>query len=187
MENTCSLGKFNVEDIIDIIDKGRSLKHNIRLPCGICNKNVHVNHKSIMCNSCDFLIHIACNGTTASEYETLKNSSTSWSCLVCRLKYRIDNIPFTRCSNLDLSNINNINSMKFLESLPRVEIISEVSSLSADINEIPLNTNCKYYPVHEFDQLKLSKDFNILHTNANGLESKLDNITDFLLSSLVSN
>ena len=53
-----------------------------------------------------------------------------WYCLVCNLKNNLDNVPFTRCDNNELNNINNTSSMRFLESLPYVEIVNETSKFS---------------------------------------------------------
>ena len=46
--------------------------------------------------------------------------------------------------------------------------------------EIPSNSCSKYYSVADFQLLNISKKFNIFHTNINGLESKLDNLHEFL-------
>ena len=52
--------------------------------------------------------------------------------------------------------------MKFLESLPELEVITEASKFSnlqaydLDLNMANLN-DCKYYTVNEFHKLKLQK------------------------------
>ena len=56
-------------------------------------------------------------------------------------------------------------------------------SAPSDINfEIPNNTNSKYYSVEEYQKEKHLGNFNIFHTNVNGLGSKCDNIHEFLSS-----
>ena len=69
-------------------------------------------------------------------------------------------MPFTQCDNTELININNTNSMMFLESLPSVEIVIETISFSNfssnDIsNELPSKTSSKYYT--EFQLLNKKK------------------------------
>ena len=119
------------------------------------------------------------------KYEHLKTDLNPWFCLVCYLKYNLDNVPFIRCDNSELVNINNSNSMRFLESLPTVEIVNEAtkyyftSSNDASI-ELPSKSCSKYYSVNDFQLLNISNNFNIFHTNINGLESKLDSLNEFL-------
>ena len=75
--------------------------------------------------------------------------------------------------------------MRFLESLPTVEIVNEAtkysftSSNDASI-ELPSKSCSKYYSVNDFQLLNISNNFNIFHTNINGLESKLDSLNEFL-------
>ena len=75
--------------------------------------------------------------------------------------------------------------MRFLESLPNVEIVNEtsqfsnVSSNEASV-EIPSKSCSNYYSVEDFKILNIPKNFNIFHTNINGLESKLDNLYEFI-------
>ena len=46
--------------------------------------------------------------------------------------------------------------------------------------EIPSKSYSKYYSIKDFKTLNISKSFNIFHSNINGLESKLDNLCEFL-------
>ena len=75
--------------------------------------------------------------------------------------------------------------MRFLESLPTVEIANEatkfsfISSNDANI-ELPSKPCSKYYSVNDFQLLNISNNLNIFHTNINGLESKLDILNEFL-------
>ena len=161
---------FSVDHIISIIDNNRPKPRScIKYPCGICSKSVKKNQKAIQCDSCE-------------------TDADPWFCLVCSLKYNLNNVPFTRCSNSDLININNSNSMRFLESLPNVEIVTEtckfsmLSSNDASI-EIPLKSCSKYYSANDFQLLNISNNFNIFHSNINGVESKLDNLNEFLSGS----
>ena len=51
-------------------------------------------------------------------------------CLVCNLKNNFVNVPFTRCDNNELIDINDTSSMSFLEPLRNVEIVNETSKFS---------------------------------------------------------
>ena len=46
--------------------------------------------------------------------------------------------------------------------------------------EIPSISCSNYYSVEDFKILNIPKNFNIFHTNINGLESKLDNLYEFI-------
>ena len=75
--------------------------------------------------------------------------------------------------------------MRFFESLPNVEIVNEASkftNISSDDAsfELPSKSSSKYYMIKELQLLNISSNFNIFHTNINGIESKLDNLNEFL-------
>ena len=95
------------------------------------------------------------------------------------------NLPFSYLTNNDLNNLNSYDSMKFLNSLPNLDIITEVSKFSnLQSAEVDLNmayqTECNYYSVSEYQKLDLKKKFNIFHSNVNSLESKFDNLHEFI-------
>ena len=77
--------------------------------------------------------------------------------------------------------------MSFCECLPKLEVVTEVSKFSnlsdneVDYN-LPILSSCKYYSVNEVQKLKNKDNFNIFHTNINGLESKFDNLFEFISS-----
>ena len=103
------------------------------------------------------------------------------------LSKKFDTVPFTLCDNTELRNLNSSNSMKFLESLPNAQTVIESTKFSksapSDINsEIANNTDSKYYSVEEYQKVKNLGNFNIFHTNVNGLGSKCDNLCEFLAS-----
>ena len=53
-------------------------------------------------------------------------------------------------------------------------------------NEVDLNmayqADCTYYEVKDIQKLKLNRSLNIFHSNTNGLESKMENLHEFLTS-----
>ena len=134
---------------------------------------------------CDKLVHIKCNGTSKKDYENSINQDTAWSCLLCIIQDNLTNVPFTRCGNKELENINNSNTMAFTESLPDKEMVNETIKFSNVIGNIAMEelsskTCCKYYSVEEYQKLPENNNMNIFHTNINGLESKLDNLHEFI-------
>ena len=153
--------------------------------CNICKKTVLDNQKivSYHCNQCHNWTHNKCD-----DVNTNLNSHTSKEyCLKCTITFNCLNIPFTTCSYLELSNINENDSSKFLESLPSFEIIAEASKFSdPQSNDVDLNlaflNDCTYYSVNELFKLNLNNNLNIFHTNINGLESKFDSLHEFLSS-----
>ena len=97
------------------------------------------------------------------------------------------NFPFNNINNCELSNLLCSESLGFLDSLPNFEIVNEVSkysllqSVEIDIN-MAFQTDCKYYSVNEYQNLKIKKSFNIFHSNTNSLESKFENFHQFVSS-----
>ena len=166
---------YTVVRVIDIIENDRPKPRScVKFPCGNCNKSGKNNHKATQCDSCDLWIQIVCNDISDAEYECLKTEDDPWY-----------NVPSTRCDNSELNNINTSNSMSFLESLPNVEIVNEASqfsnvSLNEASMEIPSKSCSNYYSVEYFKLLNIPQKFNIFHTNINGLESKLDNLYEFI-------
>ena len=99
----------------------------------------------------------------------------------------IFNLPFTSINNVELNNLNSSNSTIFLNSLPSLDIVSEVSKFSnfqpsdIDIN-MAFQTDCKYYSVDDYKKIRNNRYFNIFHSNINSLEAKFDNFHEFLSS-----
>ena len=167
--------------IIDAISNGNNNPIQ-RDRCNICNKRVLDNQKNVscQCNQCKNWTHNKCDDiTNLNEFKA--------QCLKCSITFNYRNIPFTLCNNMELSNTNECNSSKFLNSLPSFEIISEASKFSQpQSNDVDLNlafqNDCSYYSVNEISKLNLNNNLNIFHTNINGLESKFDNLHEFLSS-----
>ena len=97
----------------------------------------------------------------------------------------IFNLPFSSINNVELDNLNSSNTTSYLNSLPSLEIVSEVSKFSnfqpsdIDIN-MAFQTDCKYYSVDDYKKIKNNRYFNIFHTNINSLEAKFENFHEFL-------
>ena len=116
--------------------------------------------------------------------DTSDDPNVKWHCLYCTVKFHRKNIPFTLSDTHELNNINQSDSMSFCQFLPSEEIISETSkfeSLTHDSDsDIPIILNSKYHSVEDVQKLKQQKNFNIFHSNVNGLESKFGHLSNFL-------
>ena len=95
---------------------------------------------------------------------------------------------FPSSSNNSNYNSNNNNNFKNIinnnnndKNLHNDNTLSNLSDTEIDENSINL-VNSKYYTVDEFNKLKTSNRFNIFHNNINGLETKFENIHQFLSS-----
>ena len=180
---------MTTELVIDAIKNGKNLNtpNNLKFPCSICNKNVLNNQKAIQCDSCNKWCHIKCDGTYIETYNKLMISEDElWNCLLCTIKFNHYTIPFTLCDDIEIQNLNNRN-MRFCQSLPNLEILTEVSKFSNQSNNevdynLPILSTCKYYSVNEIQNLKCINNFNIFHSNINGLGSKFDNLYEFISS-----
>ena len=57
-------------------------------PCGICNKNISINHKSVKCSICNHMlcykIHTKCNKIDNATYEINKENYDPFFCLKCQ-------------------------------------------------------------------------------------------------------
>ena len=84
--------------LIETLKQDKDLYKNVTkamhpYPCGICQKNVNWNQKSIECTSCKHWIHIKCNGTDKQEYEEMMKANAQlseeeiiaveWLCIKC--------------------------------------------------------------------------------------------------------
>ena len=140
-------------------------------------------------------IHIKCDGTSNDKYEELKLLNKraeldptvipdDWQCLRCKIKFQYDNVPFMFQDNIDIENLNNTDSNKFFEMLPKFNIMSEINNLSNKAHDIDANIddpiNCKYYSVEELKMISRKKALNIFHSNVNGLDTHFDNLHEFL-------
>ena len=180
---------MNLDLIIEAIKQDKNINRlsNLKFPCSICNKNVLSNQKAIQCDSCNLWCNIKSEGTSIETYNKLMlpPNSNDWHCLLCKVKENLNNFPFTLCDDIEIQNINNSNSLRFCESLPTFEVVSEVSKFSIltcnEVNyNLPVRTTCKYYSINEFQNLKTLNNLNIFHTNINGLESKFDILHEYI-------
>ena len=186
--------KNNMDRIAGAILSGQPLNppNNFKNPCSICNKNCLKNQAVIDCSSCGKDFHIKCDGITIKQYNHYKNtkdnplcSNLRWQCLYCTMRSNYEHIAFTFSDGQDLDNINNSDNMKFCEHLPKLEDVFETSKFSKFPNHdaeitLPSNLNSKYHSVYEFQKLKIQKNFNIFHSNVNGIESKFDTLENFV-------
>ena len=164
-------------------------------PCGICQKNVNNNQKAIMCSSCEHWIHTRCNGTSNIEYEEMMNINSfrtdaeidglTWNCIRCELLSRAQILPFGFVDDLKLPELNSTDKPTNSQNNLTFEISSKIQSIgtlkNADRDEnIISNIDSRYYSCHEYHSLEINKAFNIIHSNVNGLEHKLDDFSDFV-------
>ena len=104
------------------------------------------------------------------------------------MRFHHEILPFTACSLSELVNLNKSDNLEFCHFLPSLEVVHESSSLAKyslpDPDcDLPNLVNSKYHSVIEFQKLKVEKNFNIFHSNVNGLETKLDALHTFLAGS----
>ena len=120
-------------------------------PCGICQKNVSTNQKSLFCTSCSHKVHIKCDGTMLTVYNDMKQHSISmngsethpikWNCRNCEITNRAKIFPFGLEDNYELANIVNSDSMEILSKLPSFEIASKACDIDS-IKKIDIDV-CK--------------------------------------------
>ena len=179
-----------------IVNNKQIIQAKHPFPCGICEKNVNKNQKAIECTSCRMWIHIRCNKTTVDEYNELINHNlrlTSeqievepWLCNKCLIANMATIFPFGLETNASLTNLMNTDSLDILDRLPSYELTSKacqfdsISSHDPDENLV-YRINSRYYSAHELKKLSpANPSFNIIHSNLNGLENKIDLLDKFI-------
>ena len=186
--------KNNMDRIAGAILSSQNLNPPNRLknPCSICNKNCLKNQAAINCSTCGKDYHIKCDGISKKQYNEYKTTKEDpnlpdlrWHCLYCTMKSNHVNIPFTLSDSQELQNLNISDNMKFCEHLPKLEDVFETTKFSKfpdndTVLTLPSNLNSRYHSVYEFQKLKIQKNFNIFHSNVNGIESNLDTLENFL-------
>ena len=175
--------------ITDIVAKTKSRseskvksKKKIKDPCGICEKRVAKNQKSIQCNTCGFWIHKSCEGMTDAEYQRLdeEDDDIPWSCIICLIKLNAEIFPFGLLSKLELLDLYGVDLPSHLKTLPSFETRSKLINLpnleDFDIDENVVNAvNSKYYNIHELNKIKMiNKNFSVFHTNIRSLSKHID-------------
>ena len=70
-------------------------KRKYKFPCGICEKSVNKNQKSIYCDNCGLRMHKSCEGLTDVEFQKLveEDDDIPWTCLVCQIKHNAEIFP----------------------------------------------------------------------------------------------
>ena len=118
----------------------------------------------------------------------MKLKSFPWNCLFCTLKHFHSVFPFSLSNEDELKKINSCNSMKFIESLPKINITEESSrfaqvNLSSIDENMPSLLSTKYYSVDELKKSNITNNVNIFLSNVNSLEAKHENLLSFLTDS----
>ena len=65
--------------------------------CAKCSRTIACNHRTIICVSCDVLLHhIKFAGVTSREYQILRKSVTKnvWNCVSCVSRKLLAELPF---------------------------------------------------------------------------------------------
>ena len=52
--------------------------------CKICTKTIAKNHRKVSCQSCNLLVHIACNQTDVKTYNKIMKENIPQTCLMCQ-------------------------------------------------------------------------------------------------------
>ena len=161
---------------------------NVRFPCGICDKNVNQNQSGVFCDICEKWIHIKCNNTSYSEYETLQiePDDIQWSYIKCIITNNASMFPFTLESDEVLLGLNGINAPSLADSLPSFEIISKLTNLpnlsdyETDEN-LNLNISFQYCTVEEFAAIAVpEKDLTLFHMNVRSLSLHFEELSTIL-------
>ena len=98
------------------------------------------------------------------------------------MTYGTFSFPYNSCNAKELNLINS--SDNFCQEEPIVkQDNNEIKALNLCDDDLDTKlsnlTECKYYSINEFQNLKQNKNFNIFHNNINGLETKFELLHNF--------
>ena len=116
-----------------IVYKKAKPKRKFKFPCGICDKSVNKNQKSIYCNNCGLWVDKSCEGLTDGEFQKLveEDESIPWSCLVCKVKSDTEIFPFCLLSKLELLDLHGIDLPSISKLFPPLKLVQ--NSLTCQI------------------------------------------------------
>ena len=90
--------------------------------------------------------------------------------------------PFHSCKKSELENLFSDSVSPTINDDETSQHLAFVSDDEDHDHGIFLKPNCNNYNVHDFLNLKNSKNLNIYHNNLNGLENKIDILREFLVN-----
>ena len=99
----------------------------------------------------------------------------------------ITTFPYGQVDDFELKCINEkdkINTVNEQTGTPLDTHAKRAPDLCNIDNGVKLSnlTDCEYYITEEFQNININNNFNVFHCNVNGLESKFDNLHEFLSS-----
>ena len=157
-------------------------KRKATFPCGVCRKNVNINHRAIQCDQCNNnWIHIKCNGITSKEYESLKKEDQNipWLCLICTVLQMAEIFPFGLIAN-DLCSVNNIPNLDIRSKLTDIPNLKDFDLEENLIHSIQSD----YHPLHSLNSFlkehNITKSLALYHVNINSLDKHIDEIRTVL-------
>ena len=142
------------------------------LPCGICSKRINKNHRYIICNICNFRIHIKCNRTDIATYKKDNKNTDPIFCIKCQEEI----IPFQKLTDHQFFATSSKGIDKYLDSLNiSVFPINRLKSFFKEVNDLSVNTrddddnitelNCNYVDINSFDHKVNKKNLSFFHLN----------------------
>lgn len=158
----------------------------IRFPCGICQKPVATNHRSIQCDECNFWVHIKCGSITSKTYENFMNKNNlSWECPSCSS----NNLPDTSRPIED--DLDQQNSLSKIPNSFETDITDKLETFNAsqDIEDSPFrrrnNNNIRLMTVN-CRSLRSQQQKNELTTLIDTYESHIIYATETHLDKSIS-
>ena len=161
-----------------------------KFPCGICLKNVRESQPSILCNNCNFYVHITCSEVSPSEYKTLADEPDEVPCFCkkCTIADRESIFPFGTVENEILSDLFELDKPSVVDSLPSFEITSHLTNLpnlqDYDIDEqLPSNIDSNYVSIQDLSSTDTNHtDLSFLHMNIRSLSCHFDELQTLLVN-----
>ena len=134
--------------------------------CQHCFRTIALNHRIVICGSCDSTYHIKCGGVTPKQHKTITKSDQTWNCFHCaQLTATSSNdaltaLPFSHTTNESFSSLFGGNHQDLIGNLT-ADLASNADDLynnmANELNAAP-------------------KDIRVGHLNISSLHNKIDEL-----------
>ena len=159
---------------------------NPNFPCGICNKNININHKAIRCSICNYKIHIKCN-TFVATFEKNINNTDQKICLKCREEIipsqKISDEQFYMTAEKCINNDVDLLNMSLLPNNSLKTYFKDINNINSNVfdNDIEApDINCNYVDINSFNYKNKKNTLSLFHLNIASLKKNKDELETVL-------
>ena len=154
--------------------------------CGICLKQIAVNHKYIDCGLCSYRVHIKCTKIDNKTYENIKYREAQ-VCIKCKEEIfpfqKLTEQQFFLTSKSGLSNdmeLLNLNIFPIERMKLFFKEINDISMKAKDTDENFEEINCNYVDIDSFDYKTDKNKLALFHLNIASVQKHKEELETIL-------